>query len=443
MSLDQAQDERPISSVDELVRTFRDAERPRSEHKVGLEHEKLILTPDGAPVRYEGPSGIQALLMALEAQGLQPFREAPGLPVIALQKDALTVSLEPGGQFELSGTASLTARAAHQENLAHLSQVRAAAQSLGLKVVALGYRPFGTVEEMPWMPKTRYRAMRETLGQRGSMALDMMLMTATGQASYDWEDEADCVRKTTTAARLAPVLVALFANSPLVRGAPSGKLSYRSFVWTDVDKARCGFLPSWFDGSFSYRAYVEWALEAPILFLRRKGGYLKPAMTFRRLLAEGFEGKPALAADWVDHLSTLFPEVRLKKVVEIRSADGCSAEMTGALVALWRGLFYDPRALEDAAGILPALSFTQHLELQKVAQEQGLKGTLGKVRLVDAARALVDIAGEGLRRLDVADAPLLDPLREVAHAGSSPAERVLEQWAKKPDRAALVSAFPA
>jgi len=269
----------------------------------------------------------------------------------------------------------------------------------------------------------------------------MMLMTATGQASFDWADEADCVRKTTVAARLAPVLVALYANSPLVNGKPSGKLSYRSYVWNEVDASRCGFLPAWFDGSFSYRAYVEWALDAPMLFLRREGQYLEPRMTFRQLLKDGYDGRPPMHSDWVDHLSTLFPEVRIKKVLEVRSADCVSAEMTAALPALWRGIFYDETALGDAEGILPKLTYSQHLELHALAQEQGLKAALGRVRLVDAARALVDIAGEGLRRLDAADAGLLDPLRAVAQEGRSPAERVLELWNKRPEPAALVSAL--
>ena len=230
----------------------------------------------------------------------------------------------------------VAAREAQQENLRHLEDVKASASSLGLYPVALGYRPFDLKPEMPWMPKQRYGAMKESLPERGSMALDMMLMTATGQVSLDWADEADCVRKVVVSARLAPLLVALYANSPLVQGKPSGFLSFRSHVWTDVDNARCGFLPAMFDNSFSYRAYVEWGLDAPLLFLRRRGQYLRPKLTFRQLLSDGFEGKPATRGDWADHLSTLFPEVRMKKVIEIRSADSVNAAMTGALAALWR-----------------------------------------------------------------------------------------------------------
>src|SRR5208283_3904324 len=188
-------------------------------------------------------------------------------------------------------------------------------------------------------------------------ALDMMLMTCTTQVSLDWADEADCARKVTLAARLAPVLVALYANSPLVQGRPVGWQSYRSRVWNEVDPTRCGYFPALVDGSFSYRAYVEWALNASLLFLRRKGRYVSPDLTFRALLAHGYEGTPALASDWVDHLSTLFPGVRLKSVLEVRSADSGSAATAGAMAALWRGLLYDAQAMEDAGRLFPKLSF--------------------------------------------------------------------------------------
>ncbi|HEX8439612.1 glutamate--cysteine ligase, partial [Archangium sp.] len=338
MSLDlQRAVSEPITSIDMLLAGFRSAEKPRSQHRLGLEHEKFVYPVQVArPVPYEGPSGIGALLERIAPAGYTPFRETPESPVIALQKGMLTISLEPGGQLELSGSPLHTAREAHAENLAHLAEVKAAAEPLGLRLVALGYRPFVTPADMPWMPKTRYLAMRQSLPERGRLALNMMLMTSTGQVSLDWEDEADCVRKTVLVARLSPLMNALYANSPLVDGKPSGYLSFRNRVWDEVDPTRCGYLRAFFDGSFSYRAYVEWALDAPILFLRRRGEYLRPKMSFRQFIQQGFEGSPADMSDWTDHLSTLFPEVRLKKVVEVRGADCVSAPMTGALAALWR-----------------------------------------------------------------------------------------------------------
>ncbi len=443
MSLDREQPEvEPVSSVEALTRFFHSAERPRASHQVGLEHEKFIYPRAVAlPVPYEGPSGIGALLAALARRGYQPFRESAEHPVIALTRGTSTISLEPGGQLELSGTPARSARMVHAENERHLSQLNDSCAELGLRPVALGYRPFGTTAEMPWMPKTRYTAMRETLGARGRLALDMMLMTATGQVSLDWSDEGDCVRKTVAAARLSPVIVALFANSPLVKGRPSGLMSYRSHVWTEVDPARCGYLPSMFDGTFSYRAYVEWALDAPLLFLRRRDRYLLPKMTFRQLLAQGFEGEPARHSDWVDHLSTLFPEVRLKKVIELRGADCVRLELTGSLAAMWRGLLYDATALSDAERLLPRFSYQQHLELAEAARKEGLRGTYQRLRFGDLGKALVETARAGLMRLDPLDAPLLEPLRRVAAEGRSPAEDVLEAWARNPDPVKLFDRF--
>jgi glutamate--cysteine ligase len=392
-------------------------------------------------VPYEGEAGIGALLGRLAPAGYTPFRETPESPVIALQRGQATISLEPGGQLELSGSPFHTAREAHGENLGHLAEVKAAAASLGLGLVALGYRPFGRVADMPWMPKTRYQVMRRTLPERGRLALDMMLMTSTGQVSLDWADEADCVRKTVVVARLAPLMVALYANSPLVEGRPSGFMSFRSRVWDEVDPTRCGYLPAFFDGSFSYRAYVEWALDAPLLFLRRDGQYLHPKLTFRQLMKEGYEGHPPDMGDWTDHLSTLFPEVRLKKVLEVRGADGGSAEMTGALAALWRGILYDATALDEAERLLPRLSFSEHLAFHDTARREGLAGRLGSHELHRLAADMVAIARRGLERLDPADAPLLEPLARVAASGHSPARRVLEAWEQEPRPEALLARF--
>ncbi|MFL5318239.1 MAG: glutamate--cysteine ligase [Myxococcaceae bacterium] len=442
MSLDlDASKSPPLSGIDELVAYFRSAERPVAGHKVGLEHEKFLY-PAGAtnPVPYEGPRGISAVLKELLPHGYTEFRETPSSPVIALTRGIETISLEPGGQFELSGSPFVTAAEAHAENLRHLLELRAAAQKLQLRIVALGYRPFDEIPKMPWMPKTRYRAMRDTLGRRGSMALDMMLMTSTGQVSLDWASEADCAEKVTLTARLTPLLVALYANSPLRFGKPSGYLSFRSHVWTDVDKARCGYLPSMIDGSFSYQKYVDWALDAPLLFLRRAGQYLEPQLTFRQLLKDGFEGKPATQSDWVDHLSTLFPEVRIKKVMEVRGADCNGAELTGALAALWRGLLYDPAARKDAADILPKLSFSDHLALHEAAQKEGLRAMLGGIPLWRYAKEMVEVSRRGLRRLSGDDAPLLDPLLQLCNGGVSPAERILRAYEQSPNAEAVLAA---
>jgi len=442
MSLDRAPtDLRTLTSPEALVETFRQAERTLGQEQVGLEHERFVYPrASNRPVPYPGPDGIGALLASLEAAGYRAFRDVPGGPTIALTRDRLAVSLEPGGQVELSGAPFRTAREAHAESVAHAAHLRAAAAALGLVPVCIGYRPWGVPAEMPWMPKERYSAMRGTLGGRGRLALDMMLMTCTTQVSLDWTDEADCARKVTLAARLAPVLVALYANSPLVQGRPSGWQSYRSRVWNEVDPTRCGYFPALVDGSFSYRAYCDWALDAPLLFLRREGRYLTPRLTFRQLLSGGWEGAPALSADWTDHLSTLFPEVRIKSVLEVRSADSGSLATAGALAALWRGLLYDRRALEEAGRLLPALPFAEHLAFHAEAQKNGLHGAVRGVPLGELARGMVAVAREGLARLDPLDVPLLEPLEEIARTGRSPADALLATFAEDPSPASVLAA---
>jgi len=444
MSLDRAPTEDDaVTSADALVEVFRSAERPRAEHRVGLEHEKFLYPTDDPPlpVPYEGPRGIGTLLGLLEGEGYTPFRDAPEAPAIALTRDEHTLSLEPGGQFELSGSPAHTARAVAAENLAHARLLTEAAARLGLQVVSLGYRPWGTTGDIPWMPKKRYQMMRQTLPARGKLALDMMLMTCTGQVSLDWASEADCARKVTATARLTPLLVALFANSAMVRGQPSGWMSYRSHVWSDVDPTRCGYFARMLDGTFDYRAYVDWALKAPLLFIRRNGGYVTPSMTFGELLERGFEGTPAGTSDWTDHLSTLFPEVRIKRVMEVRGADAVSMAMTAGLPALWRGLLYDDASLDAALGLVPRLSFTEHLAFHEEAQRNGLRGKLGRTSIAALSLEMVRLARAGLRHLDPEDAPLLDALEERARSGRSPAEDVLDLAKVETSPARLLSRF--
>jgi glutamate--cysteine ligase len=444
MSLDRAPTEdEVVTSASELVEVFRSAERPRPEHRVGLEHEKFLYPVEDPPlpVPYEGPRGIGALLRLLEERGYAPFRDAPDAPPIALTRDEHTLSLEPGGQFELSGTPAGTARAVHAENVAHAGLLTECAAQLGLMPVTLGYRLWGTTADVPWMPKKRYQMMRKTLPVRGKLALDMMLMTCTGQVSLDWASEADCGRKVTATARLTPLLVALYANSPLVRGASSGWMSYRSHVWSDVDPTRCGYFPRMLDGTFDYRAYVDWALQAPLLFLRRKGEYVTPALTFGQLLEGGLDGQPARRSDWTDHLSTLFPEVRIKRVMEVRGADSVSLEMTGGLPALWRGLLYDEGALDAALGLVPRLSYTEHLAFHEEAQRHGLRGTLRGTSLSSLALEMVRLARVGLERIDPADAPLLEVLEARARSSRSPAEDVLAAAKEETSPARLLARF--
>jgi len=254
----------------------------------------------------------------------------------------------------------------------------------------------------------------------------MMLLTATGQVSLDFHDEADCARKVTLVARASPVLVALFANSPLRLGQPTGWLSYRSRVWSDVDPARCGYQGFMLDGSFTYARYAEWALDAPMLFLRRDGRYLTPPLSFRQFIAQGFEGHRAVQEDWTDHLSTLFPEVRVKRLIEVRAADCTGAGPTGGLAALMRGLLYSPKAMERALAALPRLPLDEHRRFHELAQREGLEGKWNGRGLAAMALELVAAARAGLTALGDDEPKLLEPLEAIAKSGRSPARRVLE-----------------
>jgi len=436
MSLNVDTGERPpIESVEDLVQYFVRAEKPRARWRVGMEHEKLgFFAGTTQPVPFEGPRGIEAVLTRFERFGFAPYREETGARIAGVKANS-TLSLEPGGQFELSGEAFPCAHACKEELLHHVAQAWAVGAELGIVWLGLGYRPFGTVEEMPWMPKTRYGVMRAYLPSRGKHALDMMLMTATVQASYDWSSEEDMVRKMRAAMSVSPLVSAMYANSFLVRGRDSGYASFRYEVWKHVDPDRCGLLPFVFDEDFGYRRWVEYVLDVPMFFVRRAGRYI-PAhhLTFRRFMEEGLEGHRAHMGDFEDHLTTLFPEVRAKALIEVRGADACGPHLNAALPALWKGILYDEQALEAADALLAGMSFAARLDLQTEVARHGLAARFERGRVLDYARELFTIASEGLRRQACphGDAPdervVLEPLAAVLEEGRSPAAVWRARW---------------
>jgi len=424
-----------ISSYLELEDYFRAGEKPPAKWLLGLEHEKFIYTSQGTPIPYEGEEGLLAIFRGLEAYGWRPILDAQTGHCVGMRRGDATLSTEPGGQLEFAGGPRESACALHMDNLQHLEELREVLRARRLHALMLGYRPVDVVEEVPYMPRNRYVAMRETLAERGETGALMMLMTATGQVSLDYSDEADCVRKVVVLARMVPLLVAMFANSPWREGRASGYVSFRSHVWNDVDKSRCGYLPSWFDNSFSYARYVDWALDAPLLFLRRGGRYLTPKLSFRQLLQEGYEGRKASFSEWVDHLSTLFPEVRLKKLIEVRSVDSVSPQLTAALAALLRGTVYAPGALDEVEALLPARSLQAQLVLHEQAQRQGLRFE----PLAKGAQELVAIASRKLLAFAPEDAKLLEPLAARVYERDMPAEALLRCSAM--DMPALLKQF--
>jgi glutamate--cysteine ligase len=446
MSLDaRTHESPPIRGVADLVSWFRGKERPMEDWKVGLEHEKVLLRAGTLePVPYPGERGVEGVLRAFSAYGYEPFEEDGR--IIASQNRGLTVSIEPGGQIELSGRPFPDVHVIAAELDRHILKCREIAARTGVEFLAVGYRPWGSPATSPWMPKNRYAVMRPFLAARGRLAEDMMAMTASAQASFDFSDERDMGEKLRVALAVQPAVTALMANSPIVGGRPSGWKSYRTKVWFETDPARSGMLPFVFAPDFAaapYRHYVEWALDVPMIFLRRGGAYLDPrGMTFRAFLAAGLAGERATIADWEDHLTTVFPDVRVKSVVEVRGADACGPEMAKALVALWKGILYDRVARVEALEAVGPLSLEERLAFVEIAGREGLAGHLPGGRTVrDVAGAVVDAARHGLGRQHCCgdrgddECLWLAPLRERVASGRSPADDALEVFERGGDRA--------
>ena len=438
MSLDLGGLAAPVGSIDDLVAYIRAAERPQDRWVIGVEHEKLgVRGPTFQAVPYHGPGGIRQLLDAIarSAGGTQHKHKENGQPIALLSKDA-SVTLEPGGQLELSGAPLRSFGDIRREIEEHLAEVHR--DSAGVAWLAAGYRPFGTRDDVPWMPKGRYAAMRSSLGPRGRLALDMMLMTATVQANLDWSDEADLASKVRAATAVSPIVSAMFANSPLVNGRDCGYLDFRYQVWRETDSARCGLLEQMLRPDWGYRSYVEWAIDVPMLFIRNGSDYRDAGQqTFRNWLttgrlASGAQSQPTLS-HWVDHLSTLFPEVRVKRVLELRGADMVPLPLLYALPALWVGLLYDRGAREAAQELTRRWSFAELVEFQgAVAREALAARGPGGVSALELARDLLRIARAGLagwkRASGLDESAHLEPLSTIVDSGRTLAERVIEVY---------------
>ncbi len=431
-------------SVDELVAYFHGGAKPRDAFRIGVEQEKVAVYADGRPVPFPGPAGIAALLGALEGRGFVATREDGH--VIALARGADRITVEPGGQLELSGGTLPTATASRQLLADHVHELQELARPLGIRFLGIGVRPFGTLEQVDWLPKRRYVVMRRYYSDpRFRLAHHMMKMTATVQANFDYESEAEAIEKLRTAYGVTSIVTAMFAASPISEGRPNGQQSFRAAVWLETDPDRCGLLPFVFSPGASFRDYVAWALDVPMYFVVRDGVY-HPAdgMTFRRFMAEGFRGTAAHLGDWELHLSTLFPEVRLKRYIEVRGADAGPMPMAAALGALWRGLLDEPAARAAAWALVASPSMAEREALRRAVPAAGLAASLGKRPLRELAVELVRIADAGLGRLPggEGDRPLLEPLRDYAAAGRAPADDILADFhAAGGDPAKLVATW--
>jgi glutamate--cysteine ligase len=439
----------PISGKAQLVDYLRSAEKPRGQWQVGVEHEKIgVIAETLEAVPYYGDSGIRSLLdgLARAAGGLKHAHKENGQPIAVLAEGA-SVTLEPGGQLELSGAPHRGLRGARAENARHLEVLAKESKKRGVSWLGAGYRPFGSREQVPWMPKGRYAAMRKSLGSRGRLALDMMLMTATVQANLDWSDERDLAEKVRAATSASPLVTALFANSPIVDGKESGHLDFRYQVWRECDPDRCGLLEPMVQDGWGYESYVDWALQVPMLFVRHGSDYKDAGgQTFREWMQtgrlRGGEVAEPLFTNWVDHLTTLFPEVRVKRVLELRGADMVPPPYLDSLAAIWVGLLYDRTARAAAWDLTRSWSFAQRLDYQgEVARHAlGAKAPGGRSTR-ELVRELLSIARAGLAawaREAEDERSLLDPLDEVLERGTL-AERALAAWREaKQDPRALV-----
>jgi glutamate--cysteine ligase len=431
-------DDRPLT-FDDLVGWFAEGCKPTSQFRVGAEHEKFVFQlGSNEPVPYDGPSGIRALMEGLMRYGWSPTWErgpAGGEVLIGLNRGMANISLEPGGQFELSGAPLHTMHDICEETGEHLTEAKTVATELGLGFLGLGFAPTWRLGDVPAMPKGRYRIMRRYMPLVGGKGLDMMFRTCTVQANLDFADEADMAAKFRVSLALQPIATALFANSPFVEGRPCGLLSARADVWNDTDNARTGMLPFVFEPGFGFETYARWALTVPMYFVKREGRYIDVAGRSFADFIEGrlpeVEGERATIKDWADHLSTIFPEVRLKQYLEMRGADGGPVSRLCALPALWTGILYDPPAQAAAWDLCRHWTAEDREQVRRNAPRLGLRAVVAGRSVRDVARDMVAIAREGLKRRDRLSGGMIDEgaylaeLEDIADSGITAAERML------------------
>jgi glutamate--cysteine ligase len=436
-------DSSPIDSRADLLSVFAGGEKPRADWRIGTEHEKFVyrLSDHGAP-SWDEPGGIRDLLMGLTEFGWRPIVEnGPNgqTNIIALSGADGNISLEPAGQFELSGAALENLHQTCAEAARHLGQCKMIGDRLGLGFLGTGMWPDKTRAELPVMPKGRYRIMLDYMPKVGGHGLDMMLRTCTIQTNLDYASEADMVKKFRVGLALQPVATALFANSPFTEGKPNGFKSFRSHIWEDTDPDRTGMLPFVFEDGFGYERYADYALDVPMYFVYRDGRYIDVAGESFRAFLEGklpqLPGEKPQLTDWVDHLSTAFPEVRLKSFLEMRGADGGRWSRICALPALWVGLLYDDQALDAAWELVRHWSIGAREQLRHDVPRLALDATTPDgLPMREFAGQVLDIAAAGLTRrarLNSAgdnEGGFLDPLRDVVATGMTPADRLLARY---------------
>ncbi|MEG6508738.1 glutamate--cysteine ligase [Methyloligella sp. 2.7D] len=431
-----------IESRDMLVAHLEKGNKPAKDWRIGTEHEKfLFYEADDSPVPYEGPRGVRALLEGLEKRfAWHPVMEEGN--IIGLNRPDCpkggVISLEPGGQFELSGAPLETVHETYEELRQHLTEVEEVGRDLGIGFLGLGFSPKWTRAETPMMPKQRYKIMAAYMPKVGNLGLDMMFRTCTVQVNLDFSDEADMVQKLRVGLALQPVATALFANSPFTEGKPNGFKSYRAEIWRDTDPHRTGGLPFAFEDGMGFERYVDYALSVPMYFVYRDGHYIDVSgasfADFLQGKLEALPGERPTFSDWSDHLTTAFPDVRLKHFLEMRGADGGSMPYICALPALWVGLLYDSQSLAAAADLIADWTAEERQALRDAVPRQALDAPFRGGTVADIAKVMMRLAEEGLRRRAVLDLSgrdervHLDPLWASLERGV-PADRLLADFA--------------
>jgi len=423
-------DPTPIIAARQLADWFAAGSKPKSAWRIGTEHEKFgFRRTDFSSPDYEH-HGIGAMLEGIMAKGWEPIRD--GANIIGLTRGSGSVSLEPGGQFELSGGPMGDLHESRLELAAHLRDVHEVAGPLGLGFAGLGFHPIARREDMSWMPKSRYAIMRRYMPTKGSLGLDMMLRTCTVQVNLDFGDEADMVEKLRVSLALQPLATALFASSPLREGKPSGYKSLRGHVWSDTDPDRTGIPAVVFDQGFGFERFAEFVLDVPMYFVAREGGLHDVAgQSFRRFMATGLDSLPGIEAtmgDVADHVTTVFTEVRLKKFLEMRGADAGSAAMIQAQPAFWVGLIYDDAAQKAARAMTMDWTIAQMDQLRADAPRLGLQASIAGRSLRDVALDALAISEAGLKARGLGEEQYLAPLHEIAQSGMTQADRILEMF---------------
>jgi glutamate--cysteine ligase len=428
----------PLQNKDDLIRYFASGAKPREQWRVGTEYEKVVVSArDGRALPFSGPAGVEEIMRRLvDRYGYEPDDEHGRF--VALKGERAPITIEPGGQIELSGEQCETIHCAHHEFTQHIEQLIEVGHQIGAKILGLGIQPVSRIDEIELLPKERYHIMYPYMARKGRLGQRMMKQTAGVQANLDYSDEADAIRKLRVSMGLVPLIYAAFANSAISDGTLNGFHSFRGHIWTDTDPDRCGVPAFVFRDDAGFEDYMEYALDVPMYFLIRDHRYINltnpPGITFRQYLERGWNGQRATIEDWANHLTTIFTEVRLKKYVEVRTADSQPPALMLALPALFKGILYDSDCIEAAWDLVKRWSYRERLELTAMAHKAGLEARAGRIMFKELALELLNIGASGLIRQHALnergedESIYLLRLTDLLRSGHSPASLTIERW---------------